>query len=75
MPCANWISHAAGSLELRCQPCDQGLYQNSTASSSCLVCPSERTTQLLGATSLGDCVCQENMRPGCGSGHASLAQD
>ena len=48
----------------------RGSTKNSTASSSCLVCPSQRTTQLLGATSLADCMCQEDLPPGysCGSG-------
>lgn len=43
----------------RCTPCNEGDYQPDAAQTSCIPCGASRTTLLLGASSLADCVCQE----------------
>ena len=43
---------------IACTPCDEGAYQPDTAQTSCIPCAASRTTLLLGASSLADCVCQ-----------------
>eukprot|EP00913_Durusdinium_trenchii_P026143 g24525.t1 len=50
------MSDAWGSI--MCEPCGQGFYQDSVGHSMCKACPAGRTTKLLGATGLKDCVCQ-----------------
>ncbi|CAK8991648.1 unnamed protein product, partial [Durusdinium trenchii] len=43
----------------RCTPCNEGDYQPDAAQTSCIPCGASRTTLLLGASSVADCVCQE----------------
>ncbi|CAK9062708.1 unnamed protein product [Durusdinium trenchii] len=68
------MSDAWGSI--MCEPCGQGFYQDSVGHSMCKACPAGRTTKLLGATGLKDCVCQagsieeEGQCVPCGTGIA-----
>ena len=56
-PCPKGTSASVpGSTE--CTPCGVGKYQPDTAQTSCLACDEFRTTLLLGASSLTNCVCE-----------------
>ncbi|CAK9093024.1 unnamed protein product [Durusdinium trenchii] len=56
-PCPKGTSASMfGSIS--CTPCNEGEYQPDTAQTSCIPCDASRTTLLLGASSLADCVCQ-----------------
>lgn len=58
-PCAKgMVTSKWGSTS--CVPCGVGQYQPHLAQTSCLACNESRTTQLLGATSHQDCVCQKD---------------
>ena len=56
-PCPKGTS-ASSFGSTQCTPCDEGFYQPDTAQTSCLSCGGSRTTLLLGAGSLTDCVCE-----------------
>ncbi|CAK9094833.1 unnamed protein product [Durusdinium trenchii] len=56
-PCPKGTS-ASSFGSTTCTPCDEGDYQPDTAQTSCISCGASRTTLLLGASSLADCVCQ-----------------
>lgn len=43
-----------------CKPCERGRYQTQEQASACESCPSQRTTELLGAKSQALCVCPQD---------------
>ena len=51
-------SVSANSGSLTCSLCAVGWYQSGVGLTECIRCPDDRTTLLLGATRLSDCVCQ-----------------
>ncbi|CAK8995297.1 unnamed protein product [Durusdinium trenchii] len=55
-PCPKGTS-ASSFGSTQCTPCSEGFYQPETAQTSCISCGASRTTLLLGASSLTDCVC------------------
>ena len=56
-PCPKGTS-ASSFGSTACAPCSEGHYQPNTSQTSCISCGASRTTLLLGASSLADCVCQ-----------------